>query len=69
MPIIKRKNPPVQAAKPDDLGTPVEDLIKEYDKLASDAEWNGNHGEAIECAKIAGEYRELLAKGVYYIKL
>ena len=70
MPIKKRTNPPPPKVKPSQdahqaqpPGPSIESLIKEYDKLASDANWEGDFFSGDAYQKKADDYRKRLADG------
>ena len=62
MPIKKRSTPAATA------GTPLQELIKRHDQLASDAAWEGKQSIATRHEKIAAEYRTRLENGELYLK-
>lgn len=72
MPIKKRTNIP--KAEPtvnvwseyNQPGRPIELLIKEHDRLASDAAWDGDNVRAKHHEDIANRFRERLAEGELY---
>lgn len=73
MPITKRRNlpqPPARRIPKSEQyripGTPLETLVKDYDRKASDAEWGGNIEEANRLQSIANEYRKRIADGELY---
>lgn len=74
MPIRKRTSIPKQDRKPraqafdpyTTPGIPIENLIKKYDKEASDAAWEGDDKQAERSQKLANHYRERLADGELY---
>lgn len=77
MPIVKRKSTVDPKAKPVKRSsvsrsdahknlTPLSDLVKKYDRLASDAAWEDNPKEADRLQSIADGYRKRLEEGELY---
>lgn len=69
MPIKKRKSlpPPQLANDPYKLpGRPLEELLREFDRKASDAAWEGDYAESRRLQSIADEYRARIKAGELY---
>lgn len=72
MPIKKRKTlPPINVQRSRDVpfripGVPLEQLLKQADKDASDAAWDGDWVAAARYTKQADEYRARIAAGELY---
>ena len=74
MPITKRRHLPppppmrtrVKAEPFREPGRPLGDLVREYDRKASDASWAGDIGEADRYTALANDCRNRLQAGELY---